>query len=159
MKLLHILPVAALILLAACNTKTGSNNPTENQADTTTTTGQQETTDTTTTVVTDTASVVKTAVPSDDPVPTADRAVVIDFSATWCGPCQQFKPIFHKVAEDFASKATFYTVDVDDCKNLADKYKVSSIPCVVVLKQGAEPVTHVGLMDEAEFKALVEKNI
>ena len=63
------------------------------------------------------------------------------------------------MAGEFASKATFYTVDVDECKTLAEKYNVSSIPCVVVLKNGAEPVTHVGFMNEAEFKALVEKNI
>ena len=160
MKLLHILPFASLAILASCNSKSASNAETDNAADTATAAIETVAAEADSAIaVTDTTNVVITATPSDDPAATADKAVVIDFSATWCGPCQQFKPVFHKVAGEFASKATFYTVDVDECKTLAEKYNVSSIPCVVVLKNGAEPVTHVGFMNEAEFKALVEKNI
>lgn len=152
MKPLSILPLAALAILASCNSKSASTEAPGKAIDSV---------DVDSAVVhrADTASVVITATPKDDPKPTADKAVVIDFSATWCGPCQQFKPIYHKVAAEYAAKATFYTADVDDCKTLAEKYEISSIPCVVVLKDGAEPVTHVGYMEEDEFKALVQNNI
>ena len=58
------------------------------------------------------------------------KLVVIDFNATWCGPCRQFAPTFEAVAEEMADKALFYSVDVDQHPELAQKYDVQSIPMV-----------------------------
>lgn len=88
--------------------------------------------------------------------------VVIDFNATWCGPCQKFGPIYHKVAGEYASKAVFTSADVDVCKDLAEKYEISSIPTVAIIypeSTGRQPVVEVGFMDEETFKAFLDKNL
>lgn len=153
MKFLRILPVAALIALAACNSGPDKKGA-ESQADTTETqaVAQTETQTAATSEVID----VK---PGEDPVATPGKPVVIDFSAVWCGPCQQFKPVYHKAASEYASKATFYAADLDECTELGQKYNVTNIPCVVILKDGAEPVIQVGAMDEAAFKELLDKSL
>ncbi|MDE5837585.1 MAG: thioredoxin family protein [Paramuribaculum sp.] len=93
-------------------------------------------------------------------LPVADVPVIVDFSATWCGPCQSFKPIFHKVAEEFKGKALFVSVDVDECPELAQKFGVTSIPLVVaVVPNGADMEDLSGLQTYEDFKAYVEKAI
>ncbi|MCM1484211.1 MAG: thioredoxin domain-containing protein [Muribaculaceae bacterium] len=92
-------------------------------------------------------------------VKATDKPMVIDFSATWCGPCQKFKPIYHKVAAKYADKATFATADVDECTALAQQYSVSSIPMVLILKPDGTTVQNVGYMDEAEFIKFLDANI
>ncbi|MBD5242348.1 MAG: hypothetical protein HDS59_09770 [Barnesiella sp.] len=93
-------------------------------------------------------------------LPVADVPVIVDFSATWCGPCQSFKPIFHKVAAEFKGKALFVSVDVDDCPELAKKFNVTSIPIVVaVVPNGADLDNLLGLQTYEDFKAYVEKAI
>ncbi len=86
--------------------------------------------------------------------------IVIDFNATWCGPCKQFAPIYHKVAEEYAEKAVFAAADVDICKALADKHQIANIPTVAIIYPGDKaPVYQVGSMSEEEFKAFLDKNL
>lgn len=159
MKTLFFAALAAGLALTACNSKS-----TETAADQNVDSAAVEQTVATDTVAAqaDTAALANAVVEittEEVPVPTADKAVVIDFSATWCGPCQKFKPIYHQVAGEYASKATFYSADLDDLPELAKKFNVTSIPCIVILKAGAEPVSQVGYMEESDFKALLDKNI
>lgn len=87
----------------------------------------------------------------------ADRPVIIDFSATWCGPCQQFKPIFHDAAAEYANDYYFYSVDVDNCPEMAQAYSVQSIPQVSVLYPDGTIYNHQpGFMDADQFKAFLE---
>lgn len=89
-----------------------------------------------------------------------DKPLVIDFNATWCGPCKMFAPVYHKVAADYAAKATFASVDVDECKALAEKYEISSIPCVVIIyPDGRKPASQLGNLPEADFRAFLDANI
>lgn len=100
-----------------------------------------------------TASVIEL---EKDQVPeVSDLPVVIDCWATWCVPCMQFKPIFHKVAEEYADKFQFMTANIDSCSNMPDLYKFSAIPTVVILRKGQEPLTQTGSMSEEEFKSLL----
>lgn len=69
--------------------------------------------------------VVKAAVP-----------VVVDFGATWCGPCQALAPHFEKMAGEFAGKAKLYKVDVDDEGDLAAQFGVMSVPTILFFKNG-----------------------
>lgn len=86
--------------------------------------------------------------------------VVIDFNATWCGPCQQFGPVFHKVADEYSDKAVFASADVDVCTELAAQYQISSIPTIVIIYPGdREPVSTGGYMNEQEFKTFLDKNL
>ena len=95
---------------------------------------------------------------TDDNIPTTPGiAQFIDFNATWCGPCQDFAPIFHAVAARYEDKADFYSVDTDVNPNLAEAFKVEAIPMIVgVAPDGTQEVT-IGFMDEAAFEAFVRK--
>ena len=96
--------------------------------------------------------------PTSAITPTADMPVVIDFSATWCGPCQQFKPVYHKVATDLAGKARFCSADVDQCTELAKKYEVQSIPNIVIVKADGTVAAKIGAMSEEEFLKFLSEN-
>lgn len=69
----------------------------------------------------------------------AQGVAVLDFSATWCGPCQMLAPVLHELADEVGSKAAFYSIDVDENRQLATEYGISSIPCLVVLKTARNP--------------------
>lgn len=88
-----------------------------------------------------------------------DRPVIVDFGATWCPPCQEFKPHFAAVAEKFATKATFIYADVDKWQEVAVEFGAQSIPTIVVIKTNGEKVSHTGYMTEREFSKFVEDNI
>ena len=61
--------------------------------------------------------------------------VVIDFFATWCGPCRMLSPVMENVSNE-VSDVAFYKIDVDENEALAMKFQISSIPCLVLLKDG-----------------------
>ena len=63
---------------------------------------------------------------------------VLDFSAKWCGPCKMLAPVLENVADAMQGTASFYSIDVDENMDLAMQYRVSSIPCIVILKNGKE---------------------
>ena len=84
-----------------------------------------------------------------------DDFAVVDFSATWCGPCQMLKPVFHKLAEE-KSRDAFYSVDVDANRALASKFRVFSVPTVVILKNGKEVARTVGFRPKKALNAWIE---
>ena len=89
----------------------------------------------------------------------ADKPIIIDFNATWCGPCKQFAPHFHAVAEKYADKALFYSVDTDKWPNVATAFKVEGIPMIAIVTKDGKTVTRTGYMEESEFEEFVKGNI
>ena len=85
----------------------------------------------------------------------ADKPVVIDFNATWCGPCRYFAPVFEETAAKYAHKAFFTSVDVDKYPKLAQQYNVSSIPNITIVFPNGSTKRTVGAMDAAEFEAFL----
>ncbi|EPY85860.1 hypothetical protein CB1_000346006 [Camelus ferus] len=64
-----------------------------------------------------------------------DKLVVVDFSATWCGPCKMIKPFFHSLSEKY-SNVVFLEVDVDDCQDVASECEVKCMPTFQFFKKG-----------------------
>ena len=84
--------------------------------------------------------------------------VLVDFWAEWCGPCKMIAPIFEEVAGELTN-AKFVKANVDECPNLAGKYRVASIPTIMVFKNGEPIDTLVGFMPKPQLKAAVEKHL
>ncbi|MBR4359708.1 MAG: thioredoxin [Clostridia bacterium] len=84
---------------------------------------------------------------------------VVDFSATWCGPCRMLAPVLEAVSEKLAGKADFYNVDVDDAPELAGAYRVQSVPCLVMMKNGKFVDQSIGFKPEAMITAWIESNM
>ncbi len=87
------------------------------------------------------------------------KPMIIDFNATWCGPCRQFAPNFEAVAENNAGKALFYSVDVDKHPALAKQYNVQGIPMVLFISPDGKTDSMVGYRDESEFAAIVAAHL
>lgn len=66
----------------------------------------------------------------------AEKPVLVDFFASWCGPCQMMSPIIDELSEEMGNKAGVYKVDVDSSSDLANQYQVMSIPTILVFKDG-----------------------
>ncbi|MBP5634422.1 thioredoxin [Candidatus Saccharibacteria bacterium] len=77
----------------------------------------------------------------------ADKPVLVDFNATWCPPCQTLHPILEKIADE-RDDVKMVTVDIDEESLLAEDYGVSTIPCLVFFRDGAEYDRRVGLQPE-----------
>lgn len=75
------------------------------------------------------------------------KIVLYDFYADWCGPCQMQTPIIHELEKKFKGKVTFKKANVDTEGALAQKYKVSSIPALVIEVDGKEVKRFVGFTD------------
>ena len=84
-----------------------------------------------------------------------DLPVVIDFSATWCGPCKKVGPIIDELAEEYAGKVNIGACDVDENDELTSKYGVRNIPTILFIKNGEVVDKQVG----AAPKSVLEEKI
>ena len=80
--------------------------------------------------------------------------VVVDFFATWCGPCKMLGPIFEKVSED-VNDVKFVKLDVDKFNDIAREYGVMSIPTLILFENGNELKRNVGFMSEDKLKEFI----
>lgn len=81
----------------------------------------------------------------------SDKPVLVDFYATWCGPCQMMSPIIDEIAEENADTLKVGKVNVDENQDLAIKYNVMSIPTIIIVKNGKVEKTFVGVTDKNEI--------
>lgn len=85
-----------------------------------------------------------------------DKPAVVDFYATWCGPCQRIAPIMNELAAEYDGKVVIYKVDIDKDPELAKAFGISSIPAILYIPLDGEPTLTVGSRDKSRFKTEIE---
>ena len=85
-----------------------------------------------------------------------NKPAIVDFTATWCGPCQRIAPILDELAAEYDGKVVVYKVDIDKNQELARAFGVSSIPAILYIPLNGEPSMTVGSRDKAKFKTEIE---
>lgn len=86
-----------------------------------------------------------------------EKKVLVDFNAEWCGPCQMLAPIIKEFAAE-NEDVKVVSANIDECDEIAAKYKVISIPCLVVFENGEEKAREIGILSKKKIKKLLEKN-
>lgn len=93
----------------------------------------------------------------DSFVKQSDKTVLVDFWASWCGPCRMLSPVVDEVSREHADNLSVGKVNVDDCPELAQKFGVMGIPTLLLFKDGALVDQHVGYMPKSELESMVKK--
>ena len=100
------------------------------------------------------AEIVLTEQNFEQEVLKSDIPVLVDFWATWCGPCRMLAPTIAKIAEEQEGKIKVGKIDVDEEPELAAKYGIASIPTLMVFKNGEVAKTSIGVVPKAAIEAL-----
>ncbi len=87
------------------------------------------------------------------------ETALIDFFANWCMPCKMFSPVLDAVAEEYKGKVNCYKVDVDNDAEIAAKYKIMSIPAVLLFKDGEVLDSFNGSLPKDKVKEFLNKNL
>ncbi|MBE9092023.1 thioredoxin [Microcystis aeruginosa LEGE 11464] len=89
----------------------------------------------------------------------SESLLVVDCTATWCGPCKLVAPLIDRLADDYRDRAKVFKLDLDSNKPVAKRFGIKSIPAVMVFKQGKLIETLVGVKPYEEFTAAVERQL
>ncbi|MDO5521614.1 MAG: thioredoxin [bacterium] len=84
---------------------------------------------------------------------------IIDFSASWCGPCKMLAPVLEQIADELEGKAKFYNVDVDENPDLAMEYGIRNIPALIILKDGEKIDSQVGFLPKEQLSKWMEPHL
>ena len=88
---------------------------------------------------------------------TSKGVVLVDFWATWCGPCKMMAPNVDEIATDYEGKVTVGKVDVDECSSLAARFGIMSIPTLIVFKDGEKKDVLVGYRLKIQIAEVLDK--
>ena len=92
----------------------------------------------------------------EEEVSKSELPVLLDFWASWCGPCRMVSPIVDEVANELEGKAKVGKINVDEEQELAQAFSIMSIPTLVVIENGKEVNRSVGLIDKEQVKDLIK---
>ena len=87
-----------------------------------------------------------------------NKAIIVDFSAEWCGPCKMLAPVFQEIAEE-TQGVKFAKVNVDEAEEIARQFRIMSIPTLIVMKDGKPIKKSIGLISKQEMKELIDSAI
>ena len=88
-----------------------------------------------------------------------DDIAVIDFSAEWCGPCKMLAPVMEEVSEELSDSVSFYNIDVDQNMDIAQQYRIVSIPALLVLKKGEKVDMQIGFQPKDGVVEFIKKHL
>lgn len=86
-----------------------------------------------------------------------DKPALVDFYASWCGPCKMLAPIIEELGEEYAGRVDIYKVDVDEQQELAALFGVRSIPTLLFIPRDGKPQLAQGAMPRAELRRLIDQ--
>jgi thioredoxin 1 len=89
----------------------------------------------------------------------ADKPVLCDFWAEWCGPCKQISPILSELAEEYKSKILVAKVNIDDNPEIPSNYGIMSIPTLILFKGGKSIASQIGLVEKGSLSKWLDENI
>ncbi len=90
----------------------------------------------------------------DTEVLQSEKRVLVDFNAEWCGPCKMMKPVLEEISTS-NNEIKIVSINVDDEDELASKYNISSIPCLVLIENGEEINRSIGLISRSELDSFI----
>ncbi|MCH1964981.1 thioredoxin [Paraclostridium sordellii] len=91
-------------------------------------------------------------------VENATKTTIVDFFATWCGPCKMLSPVFEEIDQN-VEEAKFLKVDIDKSLDLARRFEVTTVPTVIVFKDGKEADRLVGFIPKQKLEEMVKAHI
>ena len=89
----------------------------------------------------------------------ASKCALVDFSATWCGPCRMLAPVLEELSDEMDGTVDFYNADVDDNMGLAQTYGISSIPALILFKDGKPVDSMVGFRPKEDLRAFINAKL
>ncbi len=88
---------------------------------------------------------------------TSSGVTLVDFYADWCGPCRMIAPIIEELADEMSGRAKVGKIDIEASQSVTAKYQVTSIPTIILFKNGEEANRVVGVRDKAALQSLMEE--
>src|SRR2546428_8538515 len=95
----------------------------------------------------------------DETVKGADKPVIVDLWAEWCGPCKMIAPVLEEIAKDYENRLKIVKINVDENSQKPSEYGVRGIPTLLLFKAGALVATKVGAMTKSQLAAFIDESL